>query len=82
MVSEISFSGLWEQATSLLAKYFTLCSIYRSNQLLWKIYGVAQINFDCFAIDESNQVEHFQRNDAVPRLLKVNYCISHKLISH
>ena len=35
----------------------TLCSIYRSNQPLWKIHGIAQINFDCFAIDKSNQVK-------------------------
>ena len=34
-----------------------LCSIYRSNQPLWKIHGIALINFDCFAIDESNQVK-------------------------
>ena len=34
-----------------------LCSIYRSNQPLWKIHGIASINFDCFAIEESNQVK-------------------------
>ena len=35
----------------------TLCSNYRSNQPIWKIPGIASINFDCFAIDESNQVK-------------------------
>ena len=35
----------------------TLCSIYRSNTLLWKIHDIAQVNFDCFVIDESNQVK-------------------------
>ena len=33
----------------------TLSTIYRSNQPLWKIHGIAQIN--CLAIDESNQVK-------------------------
>ena len=41
----------------VLVKDFTLCSIYRSNQPLWKIHGIASINFDCFTIDESNQVK-------------------------
>ena len=45
LVYEISFSN-------------TLCSIYRSNTLLWKIHDIAKINFDCFAIDESNQVKN------------------------
>ena len=31
-------------------------SIYRSNQPLWKMHGIAYINFDCFTIDKSNQV--------------------------
>ena len=37
-----------------------LYSIYGSNQPLWKIHGSALINFDCFAIDESNQVKIFR----------------------
>ena len=40
----------------MLAKDFTLCIIYRSNRPLWKIQGIASINFDCFTIDESNQL--------------------------
>ena len=32
------------------------CVVF-TNQPLWKIHGVAKINFDCFAIDESNQVK-------------------------
>ena len=35
----------------------TLCGIYRSSQPLWKIHNIAYISFDCFAIDESNQVK-------------------------
>ena len=34
-----------------------LCSIYRSNQPLLKIHVIAQIYFDYFAIDKSNQVK-------------------------
>ena len=34
-----------------------LCSIYCSNQGLWKIHGIALINLNCFAIDESSQVK-------------------------
>ena len=30
--------------------------LYRSHQPLWKIHGIAWINFYCFTIDESNQV--------------------------
>ena len=37
-----------------------LYSIYGSNQPLWKIHGSALSNFDCFAIDESNQVKIFR----------------------
>ena len=37
-----------------------LYSIYGSNQPLWKIHGSALINFDCFAIDKSNQVKIFR----------------------
>ena len=35
----------------------TLSIIYRSNQPLRKIHDIAYINFDCFAIGESNQVK-------------------------
>ena len=41
----------------VLAKNWTLCRIYRSNQPSWKIHGTAKINFDCFTIDESGQVK-------------------------
>ena len=36
---------------------FTLRFLYRLNQPLWKIHGIASINFNCFTIDESNQVK-------------------------
>ena len=35
----------------------------------WKIYSIAWINFDCFTIDESNQVKNFPRNYAMSGLL-------------
>ena len=41
----------------LKAKEFVLRCVYRLNQPLWKIHGIASINFDCFTIDESNQVK-------------------------
>ena len=44
LACEISFSN-------------TLYSIYCLNQPLWKIHGIAYINFDCFAIDRSDQVK-------------------------
>ena len=49
--------------TLALANYFqgvtefTLRFLYRLNQPLWKIHGIASINFNCFTIDESNQVK-------------------------
>ena len=36
----------------VLVKNFALCSIYWSNQPLWKMHGIAYINFDCFKIDD------------------------------
>ena len=54
MAYEILFSDRWGQ---VLAKDFTMCSIYFSNLLLWKIHGIASINFDCFTTDESNKVK-------------------------
>ena len=41
----------------LLAKDFTLRSTFCSNQPLWKIHGIAYMNFDFFTTDESNQVK-------------------------
>ena len=41
----------------MLAKDFTLCGIYCSNQVLWKIHGIVKVNFDCLTIDGSNQVK-------------------------
>ena len=49
--------------TLTLANYFqsvteiTLRFLYRLNQPLWRIHGIASINFNCFTIDESNQVK-------------------------
>ena len=40
-----------------LPKGFTLYSIYRSNRPLWKLHGIASINFYCFTTDQSNQVK-------------------------
>ena len=66
------------------AEELTLCCLYRSNQPLWKIHGIAYINFNCFVIDESSQ-----RNQAVlglffsrfmlgtiSRLLRKNPCVN------
>ena len=41
----------------MLGKGFTLCSIYCSNQSLWKIRGITQINLDYFTTDKSNKVK-------------------------
>ena len=42
---------------SVLAKNFTLCSIYCSNQPLWKNHDIASINFNYSIIDEPNQAK-------------------------
>ena len=46
--------------SATLAKYFTPYSVYSSNHSLWKIQDTAEINFDCFIIDESNQEKLFR----------------------
>ena len=45
---------------TLKAKAFVLRCVYRLNQSSWKIHGIASINFDCFIMDESNQVKIFR----------------------
>ena len=42
---------------TVLAKDFTLYSVYHLNQPLGNIHSIASINFDCFTIDKSNQVK-------------------------
>ena len=33
------------------------CSVYHAGQALWKSYGIASTNFDCFTIGESDQAK-------------------------
>ena len=57
--------GINEQTTSnlnyLKVSKNLLCCVYCLNQPLWKVQGIAKINFHCFTIDKSNQVKLFRK---------------------
>ena len=60
LVRKISFPDRWGHS-----KHFTLCSIYRSNQLLWEIHGIA---FQLFYNGRIKSSESPPQNHAVPGL--------------
>ena len=65
---EISLSDRWD-SLSALAKYFTLCSIYRLNQPFWENHGIAyEVQFQLQYSWWIKSSKNFSQDHVMPRL--------------